>query len=142
MAPLRSDPFAFVLDRGQSFYATDFKRLLWRLPYYRGEVKVGTLVAVPVRLADIVRGVLVADKLEIQAFTGEEPALIEMFAELVAETIRATTASDRREEMGTEFKAVYEVSRQMAGLDKPGAASGSACSRARGTCWRRKGARW
>jgi diguanylate cyclase (GGDEF)-like protein len=119
VAPLRSDPFAFVLDRGQSFYATDFKRLLWRLPYYRGEVKIGTLVAVPVRLADIVRGVLVADKMEIQAFTGEEPALIEMFAELVADTIRATTASDRREEMGTEFKAVYEVSRQMAGLDKP-----------------------
>jgi diguanylate cyclase (GGDEF)-like protein len=119
VAPLRSDPFAFVLDRGQSFYATDFKRLLWRLPYYRGEVKVGTLVAVPVRLAEIVRGALVADKLEIQAFTGEEPALIEMFAELVAETIRATTASDRREEMGTEFKAVYEVSRQMAGLEKP-----------------------
>jgi len=119
VAPIRSDPFAFVLDRGQSFYATDFKRLLWRLPYYRGEVKIGTLVAVPVRLADIVRGVLVADKIEIQAFTGEEPALIEMFAELVAETIRATTASDRREEMGTEFKAVYEVSRQMAGLDQP-----------------------
>ena len=119
VAPLRADPFAFVVDRGQSFYATDFKRLLWRLPYYRGEVKVGTLVAIPVRLADIVRGVLVADKLEIQAFTGEEPALIEKFAELVAETIRATTDSDRREEMGTEFKAVYEVSRQMAGLDKP-----------------------
>jgi diguanylate cyclase (GGDEF)-like protein len=119
VAPLRADPFAFVVDRGQSFYATDFKRLLWRLPYYRGEVKVGTLVAMPVRLSDIVRGVLVADQLEIQAFTGEEPALIEMFAELVAETIRATTASDRREEMGTEFKAVYEVSRQMAGLDKP-----------------------
>jgi diguanylate cyclase (GGDEF)-like protein len=119
VAPLRSDPFAFVLDRGQSFYATDFKRLLWRLPYYRGEVKVGTLVAVPVRHADTVRGVLVADKLEIQSFTGEEPALIEMFAELVAETIRATTASDRREEMGTEFKAVYEVSRQMAGLEDP-----------------------
>jgi diguanylate cyclase (GGDEF)-like protein len=116
VAPLRSDPFAFVLDRGQSFYATDFKRLLWRLPYYRGEVKIGTLVAVPVRLADVVRGVLVADRLEIQAFTGEEPPLLEGFAEMVAETIRSTTASDRREEMGTEFKAVYEVSRQMAGL--------------------------
>ena len=118
VAPLRSDPFAFVLDRGQSFYATDFERLLWRLPYYRGQVKVGTLLAVPVRLAEIVRGVLVADRLEIQAFTGEEPPLLEAFAELVAETIRTTTASDRREEMGTEFKAVYEVSRQMAGLSE------------------------
>ena len=119
VAPLRSDPFAFVLDRGQSFYATDFKRLLWRLPYYRGEVKVGTLLAVPVRLADIVRGLLVADRLEIQGFTGPEPALLEAFAELIADTIRTTTASDRREEIGTEFKAVYEVSRQIAGLDQP-----------------------
>jgi diguanylate cyclase (GGDEF)-like protein len=42
-----------------------------------------------------------------------------MFADLVAETIRVTAASDRREEMGTEFKAIYESSRQMAGLDKP-----------------------
>ena len=47
-SPLTADPFAFVLDRGQSFYATDFKRLLWSLPYYRGEVRVGSLLAVPV----------------------------------------------------------------------------------------------
>jgi len=119
VAPLRSDPFAFVVDRGQTFYATDFARLLWRLPYYRGEVKIGTLVAVPVRISDIVRGALVADQLEVQSFTGEDPALIAMFADLVAETIRATAASDRREEMGTEFKAIYESSRLMAGLDKP-----------------------
>ena len=35
----RADPFAFVLERRQAFYATDFKRLLWALPYYRGEVR-------------------------------------------------------------------------------------------------------
>jgi diguanylate cyclase (GGDEF)-like protein len=119
IAPLRSDPFAFVLDRGQPFYATDFKRLLWRLPWYRGEVKVGTLVAAPVRLSEVVRGALVVDRLEIQSFTGPEPELIAMFADLIAETIRASAASDVREEIGTEFKAVYEVSRQMAGLDDP-----------------------
>ena len=65
-----------------------------------------------------------------------------MFAELVAETIRATTASDRREEMGTEFKAVYEVSRQMAGLDKPNLVRGSGCWRARATCCRPRAAPW
>jgi diguanylate cyclase (GGDEF)-like protein len=118
VAPLRSDPFGFVLDRGQTFYATDFSRLLWRLPYYRGEVKVGTLVAVPVRLSGIVRGVLVADRLEIQSLTGEEQPLLGAFAELAAETIRSTTAADQREEMGTEMKAIYEVSRQMAGLSE------------------------
>ncbi|MGH9888105.1 MAG: hypothetical protein ACREBE_21410, partial [bacterium] len=37
--PLGEDPFGFVRDRGQSFYATDFKKMLWNLPYYRREVK-------------------------------------------------------------------------------------------------------
>ena len=119
VAPLRSDPFGVVLDRGQQFYVTDFNRLLWRLPWYRGEVKVGTLIAAPVRLSEVVRGALVVDKLEIQSLNGAEPELIGMFADLIAETIRASAASDVREEMGTEFKAVYEVSRQMAGLDDP-----------------------
>src|SRR5262249_37405237 len=32
--PLSQDPFAFVLDRGEAFYATDFPRLLGALPYY------------------------------------------------------------------------------------------------------------
>ena len=67
------DPFAFLLERGESFYATDFKRLLWNLPYYRGEVKVGTLLAVPVRAAGVVRGALVVDVLEVQALGGEQP---------------------------------------------------------------------
>ena len=47
--PLSSDPFAFVLEGGASFYATDFKRLLWRLPWYRGEAKIGSLLALPVK---------------------------------------------------------------------------------------------
>ena len=119
VAPLRSDPFGFVLDRGQQFYATDYARLLWRLPWYRREVKIGTLIAAPVALSEVVRGALVVDRLEIQAFTGDEPVLIAMFADLVAETIRVSAASDVREELGAEFKAVYEVSRQMAGLDEP-----------------------
>jgi diguanylate cyclase (GGDEF)-like protein len=119
VAPLRSDPFGFVVDRGQQFYATDYSRLLWRLPWYRREVKVGTVVAAPVALSEVVRGALVVDRLEIQSFTGDEPALVAMFADLIAETIRVSAASDVREELGAEFKAVYEVSRQMAGLDEP-----------------------
>jgi hypothetical protein len=31
-APLGADPFSFLVQRGQPFYATDFKRLLWELP--------------------------------------------------------------------------------------------------------------
>ena len=46
--PLTADPFAFVLDRRQPFYATDFKRLLWSLPYFRDEVRIGSLLAMPV----------------------------------------------------------------------------------------------
>ena len=36
---LGGDPFSFVMERGQTFYATDFKRLLWDLPWYRGQVR-------------------------------------------------------------------------------------------------------
>jgi diguanylate cyclase (GGDEF)-like protein len=116
---LKSDPFAFLLERGESFYATDFKRLLWSLPYYRGEVKVGSLIAVPVRTAGVVRGALVVDKLEVQALGGEEPALVHAFAGLVAEAMGQLRAAASREDVGTEFKAVYDVSRQIANLTDP-----------------------
>jgi len=116
---LKGDPFAFLLERGESFYATDFKRLLWSLPYYKGEVKVGTMLAVPVRAAGVVRGALVVDKLEVQALGGEQPALVQAFAGLVAEAMGQLRAAASREDVGTEFKAVYDVSRQIANLTDP-----------------------
>ncbi len=116
---LRGDPFAFLLERGESFYATDFKRLLWALPYYAGEVKVGTLLAVPVRTAGVVRGALVVDVLEVQALGGEAPALAQSFAGLVAEAMGQLRAAASREDVGTEFKAIYDVSRQISNLIDP-----------------------
>ena len=116
---LTGDPFAFLLERGESFYATDFKRLLWSLPYYKGEVKVGSMIAVPVRAAGMVRGALVVDKLEVQALGGDEPALVQAFAGLVAEAMGQLRAAASREDVGTEFKAVYGVSRQIASLTDP-----------------------
>jgi diguanylate cyclase (GGDEF)-like protein len=118
-APLRADPFAFVVDRGQSFYATDFKKLLWSLPYYRGEVKVGTLLALPVRTAGVVCGVLVADRLEIQSLNGEEPALLESFAQLIGDTVTRVRQSSRREDREAESKALAEVSTLMAEIIEP-----------------------
>jgi hypothetical protein len=119
VVPLSQDPFGFVLERKAAFYATDFKRLLWSLPYYKGEVKVGSLIAVPVRNADVVSGVLVADQLEVQSLTGREPDVLEAFAALLAEMIQGARATLGREELGAEFKAVYEVSRRMAELVEP-----------------------
>lgn len=58
------------------------KPLLWDLPYYGRETKVGTLLALPVVSADTLRGVLVAKKVETQALTGDEPGLLEGFADL------------------------------------------------------------
>jgi diguanylate cyclase (GGDEF)-like protein len=113
---LSEDPFAFVLDRRAAFYATDFKRLLWSLPYYKGEVRVGSLLAVPVWTADVVYGVLVADMLEIQALTGGAHELLEAFAAMAADAILRARASLSREELGQEFKAVYVVSRDLAAL--------------------------
>jgi diguanylate cyclase (GGDEF)-like protein len=112
--PLSSDPFAFVLERGASFYATDFKRLLWSLPWYRGEVKVGSLIAVPVKTGGVVAAVLVADRIEIQSFTGSEPEVLESFAALAADALLRARASQSREDMGAEFSAVFPVSRSLA----------------------------
>ena len=116
--PLGTDPFSFVMERGQTFYATDFKRLLWNLPWYRGQVKIGSLVAVPVRLGEVIVGTLVADRPEIQSFTGDEPRLLDMFAALAAEAIQRARASLGREELDAEFKAVYPISQRLATLSR------------------------
>jgi diguanylate cyclase (GGDEF)-like protein len=118
VTPLTTDPFGFVLDRGQAFYATDFKRLLWDLPWYAREVRVGSLLAVPVRTADVTLGILLADRLEVQSFTGNEPALLESFAGLIADSILRTRASLSREELDAEFKAVYPLSQKLATLSR------------------------
>jgi diguanylate cyclase (GGDEF)-like protein len=119
VVPLTHDPFAFVLERKASFYATDFKKLLWALPYYKEEVKVGSMMAVPVRTGDVVSGVLVADRLEIQSLTGREPDALATFADLLTDVIQNARSALVREELGAEFKAVYEVSRRMAALVEP-----------------------
>ena len=117
-APLGADPFSFLVQRDQPFYATDFKRVLWELPWYRGQVKVGSLLAMPVRAGDVTVGVLVADRLEIQAFTGKEPQLLAGFAALAAEAIQRVRASLGREELDAEFKAVYPISQRLATLSR------------------------
>jgi diguanylate cyclase (GGDEF)-like protein len=117
--PLTQDPFAFVLDRRQPFYATDFPRLLHELPYYRGTVKAGSLLAVPVLTGETVAGLLVADRLEVQSLTGRDPGLLEAFAELTGDAILRARAAQRREEMEVEFKAAYDVSRKLAVMTQP-----------------------
>jgi len=116
--PLAADPFSFLVERGQPFYATDFKRMLWELPWYRGTVRVGSLVALPVRAGESTVGVLVADKLEIQAFSSKETPLLSGFAALAGEAIQRARASLGREELDAEFKAVYPVSQRLATLSR------------------------
>jgi diguanylate cyclase (GGDEF)-like protein len=116
--PLGDDPFSFLMERGQPFYATDFKRLLWELPWYRGQARIGSLLAVPVSAGDVIVGALVADRLEVQAFAGQEPRLLASFAELVAEAILRARASLGREELDAEFKAVYPISQRLATLSR------------------------
>jgi diguanylate cyclase (GGDEF)-like protein len=117
--PLNQDPFAFVLERGQPFYATDFPRLLSDLPYYRPRVKVGSLLALPVWTAEVIAGVLVADRLEVQSLTGGEPDLLAAFAGLFGDAILRARAAQRREEMEVETRAAYDVSRRLAGMTQP-----------------------
>jgi diguanylate cyclase (GGDEF)-like protein len=117
--PLGEDPFAFVLDRRQPFYATDFPRLLSSLPYYRGTVKAGSLLAVPVLTGESVAGVLVADRLEVQSLTGRDPDLLGAFAGLAGDAIVRARGAQRREDMEVEFKAAYDVSRKLAVMTLP-----------------------
>jgi diguanylate cyclase (GGDEF)-like protein len=117
-APLGADPFSFLVQRDQPFYATDFKRVLWELPWYRGQVKIGSLLAVPVRTGEVTVGALVADRLEIQALTDREPQLLAGFAALAGETIQRVRASLGREELDAEFKAVYPLSQRLATLSR------------------------
>jgi diguanylate cyclase (GGDEF)-like protein len=114
VVPATADPFAFVLERDESFYATDFPRLLSELPWYRAPVKVGTLLAVPVRAGAAVAGVLVAERLETQALTGSEPELLAEVAGLLADAMASAHTALAREELGQEFKAAYVVSRRLA----------------------------
>jgi diguanylate cyclase (GGDEF)-like protein len=117
--PLGQDPFAFVLERGQPFYATDFPRLLHELPYYRGRVRVGSLMAVPVSTGEALAGVLLADRLEVQSLTGREPELLAAFGGLAGDAILRARAAQRREESEVEFKAAYDVSRRLAVMTQP-----------------------
>lgn len=118
--PVNGDPFGFVMERGQAFYATDFKRLLWDLPYYQGEVRIGTLTAVPVRTGtgEIV-GVLLADALDTQAFTGGESELLTSFAALAADLLQRLRTMIGREETGLEFSAIYGALQQLKTLQSP-----------------------
>jgi diguanylate cyclase (GGDEF)-like protein len=67
-------------------------------------------------VGDVIVGALVADQLEVQAFTGREPRLLAGIAELAAEAIRAARTSLGREELDAEFKAVYPISQRLATL--------------------------
>jgi diguanylate cyclase (GGDEF)-like protein len=118
VVPLGADPFSFLVQRDQPFYATDFKRLLWELPWYRGQVKVGSLVAVPVKVGGVTAGALIADRLEIQSLTGKEPQLLGGFASLAGEAIQSVRAALGREELDAEFKAVYPISQRLATLSR------------------------
>ena len=117
-APLGADPFSFVVERGQPFYATDFKRLLWELPWYRGRSRWARSSSCRCAPATSSSGAIVADRLEIQAFTGNEPRLLDGFAGLAAEALQRARASLGREELDAEFKAVYPLSQRLATLSR------------------------
>ena len=110
-----------MLDRRVPFYVTDYPKLLDALPYYTKPTRVGTLLAVPVFPAEvdgradlaklpIVKGILVADRLEVQSFTGDEPQLLETLAEAAAHNVLQVRRSLGREELAAEFRAMHAVS--------------------------------
>ena len=111
--PLDIDPLGFVLDRGRAFYATDFRSLLWSLPYYKTPVRIGTLLAVPVLVRGVISGILIVDHEESQALSSAEPVL-QRLAHLIAKVVeneRETLAHAERE---VEFEAAAVASQSLA----------------------------
>ncbi len=111
--PLNTDPVGFVLERGRAFYATDFRTMLWSLPYYKTPVHIGTLLAVPVLVRGVVSGVLVVDHEESQALAHAEPVL-QRLAHLISQVVeneRETLAHAERE---VEFEAAAFASQNLA----------------------------
>ena len=115
--PASGDPFGFVLERGQPFYATDYRKLLWALPWHGSEVRVGTLLAVPQRFAGVVTGVLAIEALETQAFTSGEEQLLTDFARLAGEMGQRLRSLGDREELGLESSAIYAALQQLKTLE-------------------------
>lgn len=111
--PLDGDPVGFVLERRRPFYATDFRSLLWSLPYYKKEKRIGTLIAVPVLVRGAISGLLVVDHEESQALADAEPILTQL-AHLISQVVeneRETLAHAERE---VEFEAAAHASQSMA----------------------------
>ena len=111
--PLDSDPVGFVLDRGRPFYATDYRSLLWSLPYYKSQTRIGTLLAMPVFVRGVIAGLLVVDHEESQALSNAEPTL-KRLAHLISEVVeneRETLAHAERE---VEFEAAADASQALA----------------------------
>ncbi len=110
---LNTDPVGFVLERGRAFYATDFRTLLWSLPYYKTQVRIGSLLAVPVLVRGMISGVLLVDHEETQALSQAEPMLLKL-ADLIAQAVeneRETLAHAERE---VEFEAAAHASQSLA----------------------------
>ena len=111
--PLDTDPIGFVLERRRPFYATDFRTLLWSLPYYKAQKRIGTLLAVPVQVRGAISGVLVVDHEESQALADAENGLA-LLAQLISQVVeneRETLAHAERE---VEFEAAAFASQSLA----------------------------
>jgi len=111
--PLDGDPVGFVLERRRPFYATDFRTLLWSLPYYKKEKRIGTLIAVPVLVRGAISGLLVVDHEESQALSDAEPILTQL-AHLISQGVENERETLAHAERGVEFEAAASASQSMA----------------------------
>jgi diguanylate cyclase (GGDEF)-like protein len=111
--PLNADPVAFVLDRQRTFYATDFRTLLWSLPYYKAQKRIGTLLAAPVLVRGAIHGLLVVDHEESQALANAEPVL-KMLAVLISEVVENERETQAYAEREVVFEAAALASQKLA----------------------------
>jgi diguanylate cyclase (GGDEF)-like protein len=111
--PLEADPVGFVLDRRKIFYATDFRSLLWSLPYYKKEMHIGSLIALPVWVRGAIKGILVVDHEESQALSDAEGGLTQI-AHLISQVVENERETQAHAEREVEFEAAASASQSMA----------------------------
>ena len=87
--------------------------MLWSLPYYRHEVKIGTLLAVPVMVRGVISGVLVVDHEETQALSNAEPVLLRL-GSLIAQAVESERETVAHQKSEVEFEAAASASQSLA----------------------------
>ncbi len=109
--PSEAKIFGTIFERNSPFYTNNAHEISGYLPFYENGNKVASLIAAPVIIEDLVRGVVVIDCIEKNAYSDEDLPLIESYAGIISETIVNYNSLYEFEYSAQLFSYFYEISR-------------------------------